>query len=594
MKIELLLLSLVCMSCSVFSQKEDHQWIFNFTSIDDVSMYPDFGACILDFNQLPPRGVLSSEITLDMGECHASLCDEDGNLRVYSNGQSIHGSNHNPVINGDTINFSPKWSWLLWENENGELKPSGFRGAQAVGFIPQPETDTILAFYHNYENHNVGELGTGYLELWMSQLVPNDSDDYEIVSRDSVINNKIFKFGTITACKYGNGRDWWLLQFNKDTVYHYLIDPSGINLDHISSLPFEVRGTVGQSKFSPQGDKFALYGSIDLITTDLMIADFDRCSGNLINPIFSFQPGAEVILDGGLEFSPNGELLYISTPTNIHQFDLNQPDIFSTKQEVATYNGSTCGDSADFPLEFGQMQLGVDNKIYISRTLQCFDIHVINYPNNRGTDCEVQQNVIKLPTYTEGTIPNFNTYRLGPLDGSSCDTLAINNNPISRYWYEQDSMNFLTVQFWDVSYFRPEDWRWDFGDGTSSTERFPVHSFTQNGVYDVCLTVSNENSSNTSCLTLNIGTTSTTENVVDINFTVFPNPTHDVIRCQLQNYLPRYGRIIIYNSNGHTILTEKMRVGATNIDLTKFEAGIYFYKLSDGNKKIKSGKIVKL
>jgi len=419
------------------AQKEDFQWIFNFSSVDSCDNFSvledQCGASVLDFSSLPPIAYRNEKVTLDMFECHASICDQDGQLMLYSNGQSIHGSNHSPVINGDTINFSPKWSWLLWENENGELKPTGFRSVQAVGFIPQPETDTILALYHNYENHELSVPNTGYLELWMSQLVPDSQGNYVAIKKDSVINNKIFKFGTITACRHGNGRDWWMLQFSRDTVYHYLIDPSGINLNHTSSLPFEVRGTVGQSKFSPRGDKFALYGSIDLITTDLMLADFDRCSGNLINPIFSFQPGAEVILDGGLEFSPNGEFLYISTPTNIHQFDLNQPDIFSTKQDVATYNGSTCGDAADFPLEFGQMQLGADNKIYISRTLQCFDIHVINYPNNRGTDCDVQQNVIKLPTYTNGTIPNFNTYRLGPLDGSFCDTLGIDNQPISRF-----------------------------------------------------------------------------------------------------------------------------------------------------------------
>ena len=600
MKYKLLLLYLVCISTSVFSQKEDHQWIFNFTSIDDVSMYPDFGACILDFNQLPPVGIAKPEITLDVKECHASMCDQDGKLMLYSNGQSIHDSNHIPIIGGDTINFSLKWHGFLWRNEHGEQKPSGMRGVQGVGFIPQPETDTILALYHNYEHYEQGDPDSGYLELWMSQLVPDGLGSHRVINRDSLINPQIFKFGTITACRHANGRDWWMLQFSRDTVYHYLIDPSGLNLDHMSTLPFELRGTIGQSKFSPQGDRFALYGSWDLSflgaasRTDLMVADFDRCSGDLIDPIFSLQPGQHSVFSNGVEFSPDGNLLYISNKLNMYQFDLNESDVFSSRQTVATYDGSTCGDAADFPLEFGQLKLGPDNKIYIGLTLQCFDIHVINYPNNRGTDCDVQQNVIKLPTYTYGTIPNFNTYRLGPLDGSFCDTLGIDNQPISRFWFEQDSLDFLSVQFWDVSYFRPEEWRWDFGDGTSSTERFPVHSFSQNGVYDVCLTVSNENSSNTSCQTLNIGTTSTTENAVDIDFTLFPNPTQDVIRCQLQNYLPRDGRIMIYNSNGHIMLTEKIRVGATNIDLTNFEAGIYFYELREGNKKIKSGKIVKL
>ena len=520
---------LLLVSFYTFSQKEDHQWIFNFSSVDSCDNFSvqgdQCGASILDFSSLPPIGYRKEKITLDMGECHASICDKEGNLMLYSNGQSIHGPQHRPVINGDTINFSPKWSWLLWQNENDEWKPTGFRSDQSVGFIPQPETDTILSLYHNYENHVVGEPGTGYLELWMSQLVPNSQGEYRIVSKDSVINDKIFKFGTITACRHGNGRDWWMLQFSRDTVYHYLIDPLGINLDHISTLPFEVRGTLGQSKFSPQGDKFALYGSVDLITTDLMIADFDRCSGDLINPIFSFQPGENAILSNGLEFSPNGSLLYIANNITIYQFDLSTNDIFSSRQTVATYNGTTCGDSANFPLWFGQLQLGPDNKIYNGRDLQCFDIHVINNPNTLGVECDVQQNAIKLPTYTYGTIPNFNTYRLGPLDGSDCDTLSINNEVVSRYWYEQDSIDFMSVQFWDVSYFRPESWEWDLGDGTTSIDMHPLHSYSEKGIYEVCLTVRNENSNNTSCQTLNLGITSTTDNDIEIDFSIFPNPT---------------------------------------------------------------------
>jgi gliding motility-associated-like protein len=33
---------------------------------------------------------------------------------------------------------------------------------------------------------------------------------------------------------------------------------------------------------------------------------------------------------------------------------------------------------------------------------------------------------------------------------------------------------------------------WDFGDGTTSTDRFPVHSYTSDGTYEVALTVNGE------------------------------------------------------------------------------------------------------
>ncbi|PWR75016.1 PKD domain-containing protein [Methanospirillum stamsii] len=50
----------------------------------------------------------------------------------------------------------------------------------------------------------------------------------------------------------------------------------------------------------------------------------------------------------------------------------------------------------------------------------------------------------------------------------------------------------LDVQFTDLSTDNPTAWRWDFGDGTSSSEQNPVHRYTTPGSYTVCLEASNE------------------------------------------------------------------------------------------------------
>ncbi|MDH7511014.1 MAG: PQQ-binding-like beta-propeller repeat protein [Methanolinea sp.] len=49
----------------------------------------------------------------------------------------------------------------------------------------------------------------------------------------------------------------------------------------------------------------------------------------------------------------------------------------------------------------------------------------------------------------------------------------------------------LTVTFTDLSFNAPASWSWDFGDGNSSAERNPVHTFTEKGVYTVTLSVEN-------------------------------------------------------------------------------------------------------
>jgi len=48
-----------------------------------------------------------------------------------------------------------------------------------------------------------------------------------------------------------------------------------------------------------------------------------------------------------------------------------------------------------------------------------------------------------------------------------------------------------TANFIDESTKNPESWSWEFGDGDSSTEQNPSHTYTEEGSYTVALTVGN-------------------------------------------------------------------------------------------------------
>ena len=52
----------------------------------------------------------------------------------------------------------------------------------------------------------------------------------------------------------------------------------------------------------------------------------------------------------------------------------------------------------------------------------------------------------------------------------------------------------LTVQFYDLST-NATSWAWDFGDGGTSTEQDPIHTYTTGGTFTVKLTASNGGSS---------------------------------------------------------------------------------------------------
>jgi len=55
----------------------------------------------------------------------------------------------------------------------------------------------------------------------------------------------------------------------------------------------------------------------------------------------------------------------------------------------------------------------------------------------------------------------------------------------------------LAVQFTDLSTGDPTTWSWTFGDGATSTERHPIHTYTAPGTYTVSLTVTSAGGSNT-------------------------------------------------------------------------------------------------
>jgi len=59
----------------------------------------------------------------------------------------------------------------------------------------------------------------------------------------------------------------------------------------------------------------------------------------------------------------------------------------------------------------------------------------------------------------------------------------------------------LTVKFTDKSIRSPTKWKWDFGDGTTSTRQNPTHKYSKVGSYTVKLTATNAKGSNTATKT---------------------------------------------------------------------------------------------
>jgi hypothetical protein len=92
-----------------------------------------------------------------------------------------------------------------------------------------------------------------------------------------------------------------------------------------------------------------------------------------------------------------------------------------------------------------------DGKIYYSVFgSNGFTLSVIHEPDKKGLDCNVEQHGIILSSLTEGTLPFFPNYRLGPLKGSSCDTIITSSHEyIKQENYFVDANSILRSNAWN-------------------------------------------------------------------------------------------------------------------------------------------------
>ena len=579
------------------AQKEDFVWPLGSPSgstieglIEDSinKLYWPFD---FNFNEDPMRIDYKLSRISDPNGTLSSICTKSGDLFCYSHGRSVFDSNSQFAINGDTIGFDQYWK--LWEHPKYNF---GYRIPQGVLILPFPGyADSV--FYMAMKYDYLKDVQTGV--YWGIIAGYKDGLQARVVNKDNLIDHGFLGSGMTKAVRHANGRDWWIILISGDntTYYTYLLDPSGLKLRHVQNIGKKQSGfNSGNAAFSYDGSRYAIIdGRYIPQQAVISIYDFDRCSGLLSNPhhkeiyIPKFSLGQSVV------FSPNGNFLYANSDSTLYQIELNKANY--PINEIAHFDGfQSLPDPSFYFTPFGFWAEGPDGRHYnVSGAGTALHMHVMDYPNEAGEACSFRQHAIRIPN-NPWTIPNFPHYRLGPLDGSPCDTLGLDNNPIAKYRYEADSIDFLRLRFIDLSYFRPETWSWDFGDGSPSMSmQSPYHTFSKKGTYNVCLTVSNENSSNTVCRTITLGTSSSDDKSVSrADISLFPNPVQDYLLVTLGEYVPAYGQIMIYDITGRPVITQHIYYGQNNVDMRGLQAVMYVWKVMDGTQVIREGKVVKI
>ncbi|MCB9354288.1 MAG: PKD domain-containing protein [Lewinellaceae bacterium] len=576
-----LLLVLFAVCCTVlYSQKNDYFWIFGHSGGLQSPPDDEFGNAILDFRAgNRPELEIHQEYDMNFSATCATICDSTGQLQFYTNGEKVYNRHHVLMENGWEINFDDGYGYKMPQ------------GAMAFPYPGHPRQYVLMHMdvivwpgYARGQN-----LSASIIDMSM------DNGSGKVVIKNNILIPDTLNGGQITGVKHANGRDWWALipENNSKYIYEILISPEGVTLyDTLGDGLDEVIDGLGQSVFSPDGTKYIRTNDVILGEPfRLDVYDFDRCTGQLSSQRTKFldYPGFGV----GIAVSPDSRYLYVMRTTKAFQYDLTAADIFATEILVAEWDGFISG--AVYGSYFRFSQLGPDGRIYAASS-PTFHLHQVNFPNRKGVACDFRQHSINLTVYNAYTIPNFPNYRLGPVDGSSCDTLGLDNRPVANFrWEHEDSLDLLQVTFTDLSSYEPAQWYWDFGDGSTAQDTSPVHLFAAEGTYYVCQTVSNANSADTFCQQVTLGLSAVEEAAKDEpRYQAVPNPARDVVEVRCEAPALREQSVIVRNALGVVIATGFFPPGSTSlrINLRGQPEGMLFFTVTAEGQSLYTGKII--
>jgi hypothetical protein len=323
----------------------------------------------IDFNGGSPAAITGGATFTTEGT--ASVCDRDGNLLFYSDGTFAYNKLNQQMPNGVGLGGSTI-------------------AAQAATIIPMPGSDSLYYVVTTPDWQNSAG-GMRYSIVDMSL----DGGRGDLILSRMPLNDNVAECAAVAP--HANCRDMWLVshEMSNDRFVAYLITPSGINRTPVVSQSGVVLGDAdnhfGCLKFSRDGKHLSMTigGSRKVPTAELF--DFDNVSGRVSNAVV-LGDGTEFPYAYSSEFSPNGELLYLSNflDDTIFQFDLTASNIRASKVVAAT---------ASRPMS--NFQLGPDGRIYVASR----DGHIVSAienPNLRGRACGFVENAVDLGSGVAG------------------------------------------------------------------------------------------------------------------------------------------------------------------------------------------------
>lgn len=388
---------------------------------------------------------------------------------------AVNGTSSISDFKGDLLFYTDGAS--IYNKSGGVIRPSG--GG------PGPQPPPLNADLNSSQSCLIVPIPKSTNRYYIFTVNSNEELFYSVVDMSLnggfgelvEINKKIASniAGKMSAVHHKNGEHIWLAVNGKknkddrayDLFHSYLIDETSISLiETKEDNTFSIFEAKGQMKFSPNAQKLAFAS-----TTGAIVFDFDSSTGKLGDyrrVVLSHPddgPGA-VTKPHGIAFSNDSRFIYFDSDDPFGGSRLAQFDILKDRNaQVFFIQRSKAA---------GSLQLGRDGKIYNA---------VYNSADLNGGSNSVS--VINNPLgIDEGEI-DFQEIGVALNPNTSIVGLP---NFVQSFFRTRIALNFACVGepseiFIDSYTTNISNVEWDFGDGNTSTEIKPMHTFNAPGTY---------------------------------------------------------------------------------------------------------------
>ncbi len=369
----------------------------------------------------------------------ASVCNNEGNLLFYTNGNKVWNRNHNIMLNGDSLIGRPI------VNQNSVIIP-----------LPGSDKTYYLFTINNYDTIK----GFNYSVIDMLQ----DNGLGAVVQKNIYLKGNVIQ--KITAVQHCNGHDYWVIVHNTGRAfYSYLVDNKGV-AGYVESLTGSTVNTdIGFMKTSPDGSGIVLPVNNDSIMAQFFT--FNNKTGVINSPV-NIYPDNNQTYCFGTAFSANSKVMYISTRGLKYQ--LMQYDISINNESLLNNNSVEIAQGNNFG-----MQCAPDGKIYIACENRPY-LNIINKPGIIGPECSFEEKALYFSV--AGSLmgmPNF-----------------------PQSWFYKPDLDFVNTCYEDTTGFffdktmNVDSCLWDFYNTTDNKHLYfknfsNNHVFENTGLYNVNL-----------------------------------------------------------------------------------------------------------